>query len=264
MRIAAMGLLLVPGCVFAHEGTPGYPELFVKPERAWIVGEENRAWAYWKYGCEEPGDDWGCPSSTATLLDVTCDGCQVIGNPLGTSGRGGVMFSAVATTDQAIKITAKLRFDPTGDTATVSSFALTGDREVAIEATCKAIDTATLAQRDLRNPVPQELFHGGCDAKRLASDTLVVFPALRTLHGDARFPFCATPTVCGGFDGDHLRPADTFSIAPAPINWARSDQIEPAEFAILPAMPDGGTVSLSVQLAPSGTATTSVEIPPLQ
>jgi hypothetical protein len=263
MRIAVIGLLLVPGCTFGHEeGIPGNPELFLTPERAWIVGEHNHAWAYWKYGCEEPGDDWGCPTSTATLVDVTCDGCSVIGDPRGMSGRGGVAFEAVATTDQAIKIWAKLRFDPTGDVATVSSFDLMGDREIAIEATCKAIDTAALAQRDLRYPVPPELFHD-CDAKRAASDTLVVFPALRTLHGNARFPLCVTSTLCGGFDGDHLRPAETLSITPAPLNWARSEQIEPAEFAILPAMPAGGTVSLSVKLAPSGTATASVDIPPL-
>ncbi|HEY6180516.1 MAG TPA: hypothetical protein VIX73_39005 [Kofleriaceae bacterium] len=56
----------------------------------------------------------------------------------------------------------------------------------------------------------------------------------------------------------------TFSIAPAPLAWGRTDQIEPAEFGVLPAMPSGGTVSRNVQLVPAGAATASVEIPAVQ
>lgn len=44
----------------------------------------------------------------------------------------------------------------------------------------------------------------------------------------------------------------------------QTEQIEPAEFGILPPMLSGGTVSLMVQLAPTGTATTSIDIPAVQ
>jgi hypothetical protein len=246
------------GCLSSRMDEPGHAQLGPEPERSWIIGEENRVWAYWAYACDGTGD-WGCPSSTATLLDVTCEGCIVSGDPRGMSGHGRVGFEATATTDGEITIVAKLRFDPTGDTTTVSTM-VSGDHEVAVDGACALIDTTTLSQRNLSERVPQELFRS-CDTPRLASDTAVIFPGVLTFRGDARFPFCPTTTVCGGFDGDHIRPMSTFVITPAPVGWARTDQIEPSEFGILPPMPSGNTVSLTVQLAPTGTATASVEIP---
>jgi hypothetical protein len=253
-----MGLQLMTGCLSPRMDQPGYAELFPEPQWPWILGEENQVSAYWAYACDGTGD-WGCPSSTATLLDVACHGCVVSGDPRGMSGDGGVRFGATATTDDNITIVAKLRFDPTGETTTVST-TFSGDHEVAVEGKCALIDTTTLNQRNLSYSVPSELFHG-CGTKRLASETAVIFPAVLTFRGNARFPFCPTTTLCGGFEGDHIRPMSTFAITPAPVGWDRAEQIEPAEFGILPPMPSGGTVSLIVQLAPTGTATASIDIP---
>ncbi|HEX3765346.1 MAG TPA: hypothetical protein VHW23_41905 [Kofleriaceae bacterium] len=240
---------------------PGYAEMFLTPERSWIQGEPSRVTPTWAYACDGTGD-WGCPSSTLTVLQVTCDGCMVTDSPVGVSDRGGVEFHATATTDGPVTIGAQIRFDPTGEIATVTASTV-GDHETGIEGRCRLIDTATLAQRNLGSAVPGELFRD-CSTPRHASDSVVLFPALRTFHGNARFPVCVTSTLCGGFDGDRLRPASAVSIDPAPTGWGQSDEIEPAEFAILPAMPAGGTVTLNAQLSPTGTATAEVEIPAIQ
>ena len=260
MRIMMVGLLCVAACVPERMDVPREAEMFLTPDRTWIQGEPSHVLAWWAYPCEGTGD-WGCPSSTVSVLDVTCQGCTVIDDPRGKSEANGVAFTAVATTDAAIRIGATLQFRP-GEAETTIFADVIGDHEVGIEGTCRLIDTATLAQHDLRFPVPEELFRD-CVARQ-ASDTVVVFPALRTFHGGARFPICVTSTLCGGFEGDLVRPASAVSITPAPTGWGRTDQIEPAEFAILPAMTAAETVSLRAVLSPAGTATSSVEIPSVQ
>lgn len=60
-----------------------------------------------------------------------------------------------------------------------------------------------------------------------------------------------------------LRPRSALSITPAPTSWGRTDEIEPAEFAVLPPLGATTTVSLSAPLAGGATATTSIEIPPV-
>lgn len=264
MRIFAMGVLLMSRCVLGVQDRmdlPGDAEISLSPERSWIPGEPSSAIASWAYACEGTGD-WGCPSSSFTLLDATCDGCTVIG-PVGVLAWRAVAFQATATTDGPITLAATVRFDPTGEVKTVTASTV-GDHEIGLEGRCRLIDTATLTQPDLTYPAfPEELFRS-CDTPRLASDTVVIFPALRTFRGDSRFPFCMTSALCGGFQGPYIRPPSGFSMTPAPTGWGMAAQIEPAAFAILPAMPAGGTVSLSAQLSPSGTATASVEIPAIQ
>lgn len=237
---------------------PREPRLFMTPERSWVVGEPGRVMASWTYACDGTGG-WGCPPSAITVLDVGCQGCEILEDPRGISGPGRVQFTAAAMTDEAITITAMLRFDPTGDVAQVSNTTV-GDHEIGVEGRCRLIDSATLAQRNLEHTVPGELFRS-CESGRLATDTVVVFPAMRTFHGDTRLPICVTSTLCGGFDGELLRPPSALTISPAPTGWGSSDEIAPNEFAILPAMPSGGTVELTAQLSPAGTATASVEIP---
>jgi hypothetical protein len=260
MRAIVMGLLLMVGCVAPRTDQPGHAQLMPEPQWPWIVGEENEVTAYWAYACDGTGD-WGCPSSTITLLDVTCDGCVVSGDPRGRPKYRGILLNATAATDADITMVARLRFDDTGDARAVST-TFSGDREVAVAGECALIDTLALNQRNPADRVPRELFHS-CDTKRLPSETAVVFPVVRTSRGQGRFPFCPTPTLCG-FPGNHIRPISSFEITPAPVDWARAERIEPSEFAILPPMPSGGTVSLQVQLAPAGTATASVDIPAIE
>lgn len=252
-------LVVLPGCLFSHPSQPGDPEVFLSS--SWIQGEPTEARVYWAYACDG-GDDWGCPSTTITVQHVYCQGCSVIDDLAGQSFQPIAPIVAVATTDGPITITATLRFDATGEIRSVSG-TTTGDHEVALEATCRSIDSATLASRDLQAAVPASLFRP-CDAKRPATDTLVVFPAIRTAHGAARFPFCAFEAgACTSGDGDRLRPRSALSITPAPTGWGRTDEIAPAEFAVLPPLGATTTVSLSTPLAGGATATASVEIPPV-
>jgi len=150
----------------------------------------------------------------------------------------------------------------TGEIRSVSG-TTTGDHEVALEVTCRSIDSATLASRDLQAVVPASLF-GPCAAKRRATDALVVFPVIRAAHGAVRFPFCSSDAAsCTSGDGTRLRARSALSITPAPTGWGRTDEIEPAEFAVLPPLGATTTVSLSAPLAGGATATTSIEIPPV-
>jgi hypothetical protein len=153
---------------------------------------------------------------------------------------------------------AQLQFNQTGATMQVSE-SVTGDHEVELDATCKLIDSAAL-QQYLAGAVPAGLFRD-CDTPRGTHDVAVVFPALRTFHGNARFPFCPDNPACVLRNGDPLRMRSALSITPAPTGWARSDQIEPAEFAIMPDVAVDTDVALSTPLMPTGLGLATVRIP---
>jgi hypothetical protein len=259
MRMMIAALLLGTGCLGLQEtpNTPGDPDLFFESQSYWVQGESNDVAADWSNACAGTGD-WFCPSSTMTVEDVSCAGCTVTHDPIHVTANDGVVFGGVATTDGTITMVAQLRFDPTGATAQVSQ-SVTGDHEVALEATCKLIDNAVL-QQYLAGAVPAGMFRD-CDTPRGVHDVAVVFPALRTFHGNARFPFCADNPKCVLRNGDPLRLRSALAIAPAPTGWGRSAQIEPAEFAIMPDMATDTDVTLSTPLMPTGVGTATVQIP---
>ncbi len=254
-----VAMALFPGCVLSSS-QPGDPEVLLSS--SWIQGEPTEARVYWAYACDG-GDDWTCPSTTIAVQRVACQGCTVIDDLAGQSFRSIAPIVAVATTDGPITITAIMRFDATGQLATVLG-TTTGDHEVALEATCWLIDSATLAKHDLGITVPSALFRP-CGATRLATDTVVVSPSIRTAGGVTRFPFCHYGTgPCTNGDGARFRPLSALAITPAPTGWGQTDDRDLANFAVLPPLGDTSTVSLTTSLAGGATSTTSVAIPPVQ
>lgn len=264
MRMAVVGLVLGSGCSFdAQEpNTPGEPELYlddVLDSQFWVQGEMNDILAAWTNTCADVGD-WFCPYSSMTVEDIHCTGCTVTHDPVEIFSPDRVAFGGIATTDGAIAITAQLRFDQTGATSVVSLMA-TGDHEIALEATCKLIDGAAL-QSHLSFTVPAELFRD-CDTPRGTGDVAVVFPALRTFHGKARFPFasCANSPQCARPNGDPVRLRSSLSFSLAPTGWGYSDQPGPGQFAILPDVAVDTDMVLSAPLMPSGIGMATVTIP---
>ena len=112
----------------------------------------------------------------------------------------------------------------------------------------------------MASTMPAGLFRD-CTTLRGAQDVAVVFPVLRTFHGNARFPFCPHNLGCLLRNGDRLRLRSALSITPAPTGWAHRDQIEPAEFAIVPDAAMDTDVALSTPLMPTGGGTAMVRIP---
>lgn len=259
MRMIIAALWLATGCAGLQEdqNTPGFPGLFFESQSYWVQGESNQVIAEWSNSCAGTGD-WFCPSSTMTVEDVHCAGCTVAHDPIHVTAQDDVVFAGIATTDQTITMVAQLRFNPTGATAQVSE-SVTGDHEIALEATCKLIDSAVL-QQYLAGAVPAGMFRD-CDTPRGADDVAVVFPALRTYHGKARFPFCADGPECMAPSGDPVRLRSSLAIVPAPSGWGRSDQIDPADFAIMPDTAAGTDATLSTPLMPAGVGTATVRIP---
>lgn len=260
---AITGLLVMAGCSLDgfvggdRMDLPDNARLFFGDQHSWIEGEPNAVSVYWVYTCDGTGD-WGCPSSTITVLDIHCDGCTIPHDPTGMSEYRGPSFDAIATSDGPITMTATLQFDDTGETADAVS-TVQGDREVGLEVTCQLIDSATLAKLDLQFYVDLTLFRP-CDGPRLTTDTVVVFPTLRTFHGDTRFPFCPDEFPCTSLQGAPLRRLSALSFSAPVAAWGRNADGIP--FAILPELPpDAQTISLSAPLLPTGAATATVDIP---
>jgi hypothetical protein len=252
-------LLVMSACLSEGADRPGTPELSLWPEYSWIQGEVNEARAEWTYACTGTGD-WGCPSSSGiTLLSTTCDRCVVLDGPV--SPRPGGEFHAMATSDSTLTVGATIQFNDTGEIATVHA-SMQGDHEDHVEARCAMIDTAELAQRDLQQPIPGELFRL-CLSPRRASDSIVVFPALVTVRGTRRSPGCADAD-CPSSSTSRLRSLSTVVIDPSPTGWGNSDELGPARFAIVPVPPAGGNVLVTAQLSLGGTVIDHFHIPPIR
>jgi hypothetical protein len=239
--------------------SPGEPA--VRLSSQWIQGEATDVVFTWPNATECEGDDWGCapPVPPLTILHVACQGCNIVGDPTGTSTPNWAVVKAVATADGPIGINATLRFDATGDQRVVSASAA-GDHEVAVEAECKLIDSDALTPSKLAHAVPVELFHT-CGATRLASETAVVFPVIRTFHSGTRFPFCTGGFPCTTYYGTELRPLTSISIAPLPTIWAYTSADALSMFAVLPPVIPDQMVSVSAPLADGTISKLSVAIP---
>jgi hypothetical protein len=261
MRLALLGTLtasLAVGCRTLPLA-PGEPGARLSP--TWIQGEPTQIVFTWPNATQ--CDDEACipPVPPLTIVQIACHGCDVIGDPTGTTTPNWSVVTAVATTDGPITIDATLRFDATGDQRLVT-VSTTGDHEVAVEAECKLIDASELTASKLRTEFPVALFRA-CGATRRSSETAVVFPVIRTAGGAARFPFCIGNRPCTTYYGSSLRPIAGLSIAPEPTSWASTTASDHNEFAVLPADVPGPTVSVSTPLAGGAVSTASVAIPTL-
>jgi hypothetical protein len=257
MKILLIGVL-VAGCMRQGIDKPGEPNIFLAS--SWIQGEPTEATVHWDYPCKGTGD-WGCPSSTITVMRVTCSGCSVLDDSVGKASYNGVVIRAVATTDGPITLDVTVRFDDTDEMRQVSG-STTGDHEVALEAECRVIDTTTLNQHYPMHSVPNEQFRA-CEATRLASDTAVLFPVIRTFHGNVRFPFCLGSYPCAGSNGEPWRLLSSLSLTPAPVDWGTSDWFDLEVFALLPPLGTDQRMSLRTPLVDGTISTVSVAIPPV-
>lgn len=258
-------LVLVAGCLGPFGASPGEPDVFMPATL--VQGAPSAVSAHWGYDCER-NEQWPCPSSTKTVMDVACSGCQVLEPATGFTGYSVPVMQAVATTDGPIKLSVTLRFDDTGEIRTVSRTA-TGDHEVALEATCGIIDTSVFGHLQ-----PYEMIAtyslSPCGATREASETVMLIPTIRTLRGNVWFPFCLE-RPCGGQYGEPFRPLASLAIEPAPVAWwkteqyyFRTDQFGAFALAQLPADLLDTRVSLSAALIDGTIATTSVAVPPVR
>jgi hypothetical protein len=267
MRILSLGMLAsaavaaaCPACttIPLSPGEPG-----VRASTQWIQGEPTEVVFTWN-NATECEDDWSCvpPQPPLTILHLACQGCSVVGDPTGTSTPNWAVVKAVATVDGPITLSATLRFDATSDQRVVSATA-TGDHEVALEAACKVVDSAEVTSGPIGRSVPIALFQP-CGATRLASQTAVVLPVIRTFQGTTRFPFCAGGGPCTNYFGEQLRPLASIAIAPAPTSWAFTIDTPAAMFAALPSVIVDPTVTVSAPLADGTIAKTSIVIPAIQ
>jgi hypothetical protein len=258
MRILLVALLM-SGCLFApHSAVPGEPSFGFQTQ--WLVKREpTQVSLYWAYACEGTGD-WGCPSSTFTVLEVSCRGCEVTEDPTNVTSRGGVDLSVVATSDNSITVEVAIRFDATGETRHVVASAMV-DHELALEAECRLVDTGALSPHD-GSLVPDELFRP-CDSPRRASDTVAIFPVITRELGYSRFPFCVYSYPCSAPYGAQLRPLSAISIAPMPTRWGATD-VYPGAFDVLQPLAAEQTVSLSAVLVNGDVSTASITIPPMK
>lgn len=259
MRIAIVALLM-SACTLGHRNDlPGEPQFGFQTQ--WLVqGEPTETSLYWAYACDATGD-WGCPSSTFTVLEVSCDGCEVTDDPTNVTSRGGVGLGVVATSGESITVRVTARFDDTGEVRHVIASALV-DHELALQAKCRLIDTSALGQHDLKSLVSDELFRS-CDTPRRESDTVAIFPIIDRALGFARFPFCVYSYPCTDPYGAQLRPLSAVSITPTPTGWGMTNVL-PGAFALLPPLAAEQTVSLSAVLVNGDVSTTSVTIPPVK
>jgi hypothetical protein len=258
--ILLMGVM-VSGCVTdaMADYPPGVLTVFSESQE-WIQGEPINAWLDFDYHC--PPDDFQCPRTPMTVLHVACDGCEILEDPTGNAPAIRPRIRAVATVDGPITLEATVRKEATGEVRQMSA-TMTGDHEVALDAECTSIDTRTVMNRAPNDGTP--LPFRSCETTRLPSESVVLFPVIRTFRGGRRFPFCIHGGACTTWAGRKLRPLASLSIQPAPTGWGTSYTAEFAgEFAILPPLGSTQTVSLNARLATGEVSTTSVAVPPLE
>lgn len=238
---------------------PGEPAARLSP--IWIQQEPTQIVFTWPNATQCEDESCIPPVPPLTIVQIACHGCDIIGDPTGTTTPNWSVVTAVATTDGPITIDATLRFDATGDKRLVTA-STTGDHEVAVEAECKLIDASELTANTLRTEFPVALFRA-CGATRASSEAVVLFPVIRTAGGAARFPFCIGNPTCTNNYGSPLRPIAGLSITPPTTRWATTTASDHKDFTVLPADVPGPTVSISTPLAGGAVSTASVAIPTL-
>lgn len=192
---------------------------------AWIQGRPTRVDFQWPNASICNFDDWFCrwpEGLTTTVIAVACHGCSLLDDPTGTTewSMKPRSLTAVATSDGTISVAITLRFDATGDERTVSATAQ-GDHEVALEADCHVIDIAELHDGDDSSDLTSPSAMHPCSATRLATEAVMVFPAVRTYRDERYFPFCYPGRACvDGWD-QALRPLQQLSMTPEPAGWGQ-------------------------------------------
>jgi hypothetical protein len=247
---------------------PGTPELFMGGP--WIQGASSEVHLEWPnfYQCDD--EDWfGCtlpPSATMSVVSIHCHGCDLLEDPTGARFVSGTTVRAVATTDGPIALHATLRFDGTGVEQMLTA-SVSGDHEVALQATCGLVDSQTFAEAlrteggfigaaDLRD----------CASTRRSSDTVVIAPGIVTFHDNILFPFCFDDSnPCQGYSWhEQQRPRSTIAMSVAPAAWGASGALPGFYFAALPPLQDTPSITLSTPLVTGELSTVSVSIPPLE
>lgn len=240
---------------------PGTPTVTVR--EWWTQGIRTTVELRWPNATECHFDDWSCvpPDVSMTVLDVACEGCEIIEAPVRSSEDDvTVTLVSVATAERAT-ITATLRFDATGARRVVSE-SFDTDRETEIDAQCGLVETSVLDQSTPMSTVSGSNFRA-CDRPPLASETVVVFPRILTQRGRVSFPFCDEQRIrCdSNVEFPRMRPIAELQTTPPITTWLYSDRY-PSAFAVMPALDAGQTVELQARLATRELVTTTLVIPP--
>jgi hypothetical protein len=252
--------LVVTACVDEPlEAAPGEPVFIMAP--SWFHGERNVVKLGWPNARSCGMDDWGCrePTTTMTVLEVACSGCTILDDPTGKTSGGRLELVAAATDDDEILVEVKIRFDATGSTRWLSQQAIV-DHEVALDAQCKLISTSELVPGEMNQRYIDGSRFRDCGATRSTSDSVVIFPLIRTSRGQMRFPFC-NYTPCDGRYGEPYRPRSSIVMTVAPTGWGVSN---PGEYAVMPELGATQVVSVTAPLASGAISTSSVAIPPVE
>jgi hypothetical protein len=264
-------LVLTSGCLSFHSPPvqAGSPAIVLNP--LWIQGEPTTLQLRWPNYYQCGHDDWGCKpdsSTTMTVLSATCHGCRFVEDPTGASDLDGVLAFAVATTDGPISVDARLRFDATGETSTVSSSTI-GDHEVALEGRCGLVDLGTIEQGLYQGSLEldDETRIRACAAPRWPSEIAVVFYGIQTAEHGVRFPFCTHTdgAPCGRrvfSDPAWGIPYRAIEFSPSPAHLGvAANQGSPTYFATFPD-PEVRSVTLRAPLASGELATAVIAISP--
>lgn len=264
--ILALMVSVAPACIARELPVePGAASVTLSGPGPWIQGQPGLADLEWpnEVLCDE--EDWSCTGGarlTMTVMSVQCNGCDVLDDPTGRTALNQISLIAMATTDGPITVTAELRFDATGEIRRVAA-STTGDHEVALEAPCRLLDPTVPTSFD----VPDSQLRD-CTTTRRPDDRVVVFPVIRTFHGNLRLPF-GCYDLCSTNWSNKFRSQSSITITPPAVDWGHSgavhaDGYSDGSFAILPALGSTSTVSLSGPLASGEISTVSVAIPPVQ
>lgn len=248
----AMAIMTMTACwVEELEPVPGGLRQEVRGN--WVQGEESEVFVGWN-NANDCGASWSCKPTvaTVTLLDVQCSGCNVQPRTESATVEAGqdLRIGVVPTTDLVIQLNATLRFDATGDIQTVIVWQQ-GDHEVEVSGHCRLIDTAALHARTQGGEpsVPAEYFRA-CTTPRLLTDSVAVFPVIRTYRGSELFPFNM---------GHRTREQMTFSASSA--LWSSSHALPTGSVVELPRDFAAAKLIMTSPLADGRTATGSIDIP---
>jgi hypothetical protein len=272
MRKLVVAVVLASACQGIEGRTisvgPGLAEVFIP--NSLFIGEPVNGHMRWPNASSCNFDEWFCrtpPGLTMTVLGLTCRGCDILVDPTGTTTQGITEFTVVATTDGPISVDAWMRFDATGQETRVSAHG-TGDHEVALEARCGLIDSSVLASAGGSLHFEDNQIRA-CGSTRRSSERIVIFPQIRTFHGELRFPFCSNPEHCSGSWGEPLRPRDEIEFPMVPELWGWCTELAGSgprgsyPFAAFASVGSIETMNVTAPRLDGGTFSASVAIPRL-
>lgn len=248
----------------------GPPTIWLR--ETWFPSEIETALVSWKpsshcteqFICDPP------PWNALQVDSVSCDGCTVVDDAHGAISGGTISIKASANSDaETVALHVRATYLPTDLSADLVGETLV-DRETGLDVKCVVINAAVLRHyvKSLQSiPTPRSNDNGfmllrPCQATRLASDAVLLFPVVTTMRGSKIFPFREDgSTDLATVPNPNVRSLSTLEVSEVPDGWWNADGERP-KFAYY-ANPASARISLRTSLSPSHeVATVTVDIPP--